>query len=191
MSPGTAKTTVEGMGAGARIRRGGVLRTEPIGLRSRHIDFGAGTRLSIAFPWGDVSTAYQTTGIPSITVYVAVKPLFRWAMLAANLAAPLLRLPGIRKRLKARAGAIVGPDETARRNAPTFVWGEARNPSGAIRTARVRTANGYDVTIHGSLAVVRHILEATTLPAGAITPSLLCGVDLVERLPGSGAIELA
>jgi len=178
------------MGAGTRIRRGGVLRTEPIGLRSRHIDFGNGMRLAVAFPWGDVSTAYQTTGIPSITVYVAVRPSFRWAMLAANLAAPLLRLPAIRERLKARAGAIVGPDATTRKNAPTFVWGEAHNPSGAMRTARVRTANGYDVTIHGALAVVRHIMGATTLRPGFVTPSMLCGVDLVERLPGSSAIRI-
>jgi hypothetical protein len=42
-------------------------------------------------------------------------------MLAANLAAPLLRLPAIRERLKARAGAIVGPDATTGQNAPTFV----------------------------------------------------------------------
>jgi len=189
-SPGTAKTTIEGMGAGTRIRRGGVLRTEPIGLRSRHIDFGNGMRLAVAFPWGDVSTAYQTTGIPSITVYVAVRPSFRWAMLAANLAAPLLRLPAIRERLKARAGAIVGPDATTRQNAPTFVWGEAHNPSGAMRTARIRTANGYDVTIHGALAVVRHIMGATTLRPGFVTPSMLCGVDLVERLPGSSVIRI-
>jgi short subunit dehydrogenase-like uncharacterized protein len=189
-SPGTAKTTIEGISAGTRVRRGGVLRTEPMGLRTRRIDFGRGLRLGVAFPWGDVSTAYKTTGIPSITVYVSVPPSFRWSMLAGNLVAPLFRIPAVRERLKARAGATVGPDLEARQNAPTFVWGEVRNASGASRTARVRTANGYDVTIHGALAVLRRLLEGDAPEPGFVTPALLCGVDLVEKLPGSSAIMI-
>jgi short subunit dehydrogenase-like uncharacterized protein len=190
MSPGTAKTTVEGMGTGTRIRRDGVLRTEPLGLRSRRIDFGNGPRMGVAFPWGDVSTAFRTTGIPSITVYVAVPPAMRMAMLAANLAAPLLRLPALRARLQARAGAIAGPDAAFRETSPTFVWGEARRSAGAVRTARVRTANGYDVTVHGALAVIRHITNSAALPSGFMTPALLCGADLVEKLPGSSKIQI-
>jgi short subunit dehydrogenase-like uncharacterized protein len=49
-SPGTAKTTVEGIGIGTRIRRDGKLRTEPLGIRARRIDFGKGKRLGVAFP---------------------------------------------------------------------------------------------------------------------------------------------
>lgn len=190
MSPGTAKTTVEGLGDGTRVRRGGVLRREPIGLRSRRIDFGSGERVAIAFPWGDVSTAWTTTGIPDITVFVSVPPALRWGALAANLAAPLLRLAPIRARLTARAAATVGPDAEARSRAPTFVWGEVRNAAGAVRTARIRVANGYEVTVHGALAVARHLLEANAAPPGYTTPALLCGADLVERLPGSGRIVI-
>ena len=189
-SPGTAKTTVEGIGTGARVRRGGMLRREPLGLRTRRIDFGNGTRLGVAFPWGDVSTAYKTTGIPSITVYVAVAPLFRWAMLATNLAAPLFRMRTVRERLKRRAGTAVGPDASARRNAPTFIWGEVRNRAGMKRTGRIQVANGYDVTIHGALAVVDRLMEGSAAESGFTTPSLLCGIDLVEQLPGSGRIKI-
>ena len=190
-SPGTAKTTVEGIGTGTRIRRDGKLRSEPIGLRARNIDFGKGSRLAAAFPWGDVSTAFKTTGIPSITVFVAVTRGFRWAMLASNLLAPLLRLPAIRDRMLANAGAAIGPDAAARQNAPTYLWGEVRNPSGEIRTARIRTANGYEVTIHGALAVLRHIMGRANFAPGFVTPALLCGATLIEQLPGSGNIEFA
>jgi short subunit dehydrogenase-like uncharacterized protein len=190
-SPGTAKTTVEGIGSGTRVRRAGVLRTEPMGLRARRIDFGNGVKLGVAVPWGDVSTAYKTTGIPAITVFVAVAPALRWAMLAVNLLAPLMRIGAVHDRLMARASAAVGPDATARQNAPTFVWGEVRNASGAVRTARVRTANGYEVTIHGALAVVRHLMTADRPAPGFVTPALLCGADLIARLPGSGAIQIS
>jgi short subunit dehydrogenase-like uncharacterized protein len=190
-SPGTAKTMVEGMGRGTLIRRGGTIRSEPLGWRSRRIDFGNGERLAIAFPWGDVSTAYTTTGIPDITVFVAVTPAMRRSALVANLAMPLLRIGAVQARLKARAAATVGPDATKRSRAPTFVWGEVRNGSGVARTARIRTANGYDVTIHGALAVVQHVIGANTLVPGNTTPSLLCGADLIERLPGSGTLTLS
>lgn len=189
-SPGTAKTTVEGIGTGTKVRRKGIIRTEPIGFRSRRIDFGLGARLAVAFPWGDVSTAFKTTGIPSITVYFAVTSSFRLAMLVSNMLAPILRLPPIRKRMLASASAAVGPDAPTRQNAPTYVWGEVRNALGKTRTARVRTANGYDVTIHGALAVVLHIMEADTLEPGYTTPALLCGAGLVETLPGSGPIKI-
>ncbi|WP_445785390.1 saccharopine dehydrogenase family protein [Sphingorhabdus sp.] len=190
-SPGTAKTTIEGIGTGTKIRRGGKLRSEPIGLRARTIDFGKGSRLAAAFPWGDVSTAFKTTGIPSITVYVAVTRGFRLAMLASNLLAPLLRLPAIRNRMLANAGAAIGPDAAARQNAPTYLWGEVRNPSGQIRTARIRTANGYEVTVHGALAVLRHIMGRPNCEPGFVTPALLCGATLIEQLPGSGNITFA
>lgn len=189
-SPGTAKTTVEGIGGGTKIRRNSVIRSEPLGIRARRIDFGLGPRLAVAVPWGDVSTAYKTTGVASITVYLAVAPSFRFAMLASNVLAPILRLPAIRKWMLAKAGAAVGPDAIARQSDPTYLWGEVRNASGKARTARLRTANGYDVTINGSLAVVRHIMEADRLEPGYTTPALLCGAGLIESLPASSAITI-
>jgi short subunit dehydrogenase-like uncharacterized protein len=191
VSPGTAKTMAEGMGLGTLVRRDGVIQSEPLGRRSRRIDFGNGERLAIAIGWGDVSTAYTTTGIPDITVFVAVTPAMRWAALAANLAMPLLRIGPVQAHLKARAAATTGPDARKRSRAPTFVWGEVRDGSGVTRTARIRTANGYDVTIHGALAVVRHVIGSNTLVPGNTTPSLLCGADLIERLPGSGPLVLS
>jgi len=69
------------------------------------------------------------------------------------------------------------------------VWGEAENAAGARRTAQLRTANVYDVTVHGALAVAAFVLGRDG-PGGTFTPSLLMGPDLVERLPGSGTIRI-
>jgi short subunit dehydrogenase-like uncharacterized protein len=191
MSPGTAKTSVEGLAAGGKIRRDGKIETEPMGWRTRLIDFGQGPRTAMAFPWGDVSTAYYTTGIKNIEVYVATPPALLWGARFGNLLTPLLSLTAVQTALKKRAGGISGPSAAVRAASPTYVWGEARNAAtGAVRTARIRTANGYDVTVHGALAVVRTLLTRNDGDVGSLTPARLCGVELVTRLPGSGTLSI-
>ena len=191
MSPGTAKTTVEGLAGGGKIRRDGRIVTEPMGWRTRLIDFGQGPRTAMAFPWGDVSTAYYTTGIKNIEVFLAAPPALLWGARLGNLLTPLLSLAAVQTALKKRAGARSGPSAQARAASPTYVWGEARNAAGAIRTGRIRTANGYDVTVHGALAVVKILLARNNGEGGTLTPARLCGVDLITGLAGSGPLDIA
>ena len=190
MSPGTAKTSVEGLAAGGKIRRDGKIVTEPMGWRTRLIDFGQGPRTAMAFPWGDVGTRYYTTGIRNIEVYVAAPPVLLWGARFGNLLTPLLGLTAVQTSLKKRAGAISGPSAQVRAASPTYVWGEARNATGATRTARIRTANGYDVTVHGALAVVQTLLTRNAGDVGTLTPARLCGVELITSLPGSGQLSI-
>jgi short subunit dehydrogenase-like uncharacterized protein len=190
MSPGTAKTSVEGLAGGSKIRRDGMIVTVPMGWRTRLIDFGQGPRTAMAFPWGDVSTAYYTTGIKNIEVFVATPPALLWGARLSGLIAPVLGLAPVQGALKKRAGAIPGPSAKARAASPTYVWGEVRNASGASRTARIRTANGYDVTVHGALAVVQALLARNDGKVGYLTPARLCGVELAAGLPGSGPLTI-
>ncbi len=71
-----------------------------------------------------------------------------------------------------------------------LVWGEAQAPSGDRVTARVRVANGYDVTVHASLAIARHLLDGRACRTGHRTPSQVMGSSFVETLPGSSRIEI-
>ncbi len=108
----------------------------------------------------------------------------------ANHVRPLLGLLWVQKLIKARiARTVKGPSEEKRAQMPTFVWGEATNAHGEKKTARIRAANGYSLTITGSLAVVEYLMTAQ--PAGgAYTPARLVGADLVTRLPGSGPLRI-
>jgi short subunit dehydrogenase-like uncharacterized protein len=63
-SPGTAKTSVEGLAQGGKIRRDGKIVAVSLAYKTRRIDFGNGEKLAMTIPWGDVSTAFHTTGIP-------------------------------------------------------------------------------------------------------------------------------
>ena len=58
-----------------------------------------------------------------------------------------------------------------------------------IKTARIKTANGYNLTVTGSLAVVDHLMQ-NPVQGGAYTPARLVGPELVTRLPGSGPLRL-
>ena len=93
--------------------------------------------------------------------------------------------------LKNRIGKTVkGPDTATRDKLTTCVWGEASNAKGEKKTARIKTANGYSLTVSGSLAVTEFLLN-NTVTGGAYTPSKLMGADLVTRLPGSSNITLS
>src|SRR5690606_6487260 len=131
-----------------RIRRDGQLVQIPLGSRTRKIDFGAGERLAVAIPWGDVATAFYTTGIPNIEVFVASSPKAVERMRRANMLAPVLRQRWAQGLLElAVQHRVRPPTQTERDNNPSFIWGEARNAEGKILTARMRTANGYNLTV--------------------------------------------
>lgn len=190
LSPGTAKTSVEGLAQGGKVRRDGKIVTVPLAYKVRRIDFGDGEKDAMTIPWGDVSTAYHSTGIPNIEVFIPGSPAMIRGARRANLIRPLLRLAWVQRLIKARiAKTVKGPSEAKRARMPTFVWGEAINARGEKRVARIRTANGYSLPVSGALAVVDHLLKNRPL-GGAYTPSGLLGADLVARLPQSGDLQI-
>ena len=189
-SPGTAKTMVEGLGKGGRVRRDGQIISVPPVWKVRRIDFGRGEKIAMTIPWGDVATAFHSTGIPNIETYIPATPtLVRWRWLLPWLR-PLFSLSFVQTLLKQRVTATVrGPDAEQRQRTPTWVWGEVTNAAGARKIGRVQTANGYDVTVHGALAVVEWLL-ADAPAGGYYTPARLLGAGLVETLPGSTPIRI-
>jgi short subunit dehydrogenase-like uncharacterized protein len=191
VSRGTARTMIEGLGAGGMVRRDGMLLPVPLGYKDRRIDFGAGEKLAMTIPWGDVSTAHRTTGIPNIEVYVPISPRGLKRIRRLNHLRWALRFGVVQRVLKSRIDrGAPGPDAARRDRTPSFVWGEARAADGSVRSARIVTANGYTVTAHASIGVVARLLEGAA-GAGATTPARLMGSRYVETLPGSGRLTIS
>lgn len=190
ISPGTMKTVIEGLGSGSLVRREGKINKIPPGKEQRDIDFGRGSRSAIAIPWGDISTAYHTTGISTIYTWVPMPRPIITAVRLLSMAAPVLSKPSVQTLLKNTVNHFVkGPDEEERKKHPAFVWGEAKNSAGETVTVRIQTANVYTVTVEGALASVTRLLEKE--PAGgSYTPSVLFGTSLIEELPGSGKLRI-
>jgi short subunit dehydrogenase-like uncharacterized protein len=193
LSAGTAKTSLQGLAQGGKLRRDGTILSVPFAHGLRRIDFGDGEKQAMTIPWGDVSTAFHTTGIPNIEVYVPATPGRVATLRLLYALRHVLSAGWLQRWLRDRIGRTVrGPSDAQREASPSFVWGEARNARGEVVTARIRTANGYSLTVTGALAVVAQVLErAGSLEAGAYTPSRLAGSDLVTRLPGTGAVTLS
>lgn len=190
-SPGTAKTSVEGLAGGGKVRRDGKLETVPLAWRTRRIDFGDGEKLAMTIPWGDISTAYRSTGIPDIEVYIPASPNLVKRLKRMNAIRPLLGLGLVQKFMKGQVDKRVrGPSDTQRAELTTAVWGEVKNAAGKTVTGRIRTANGYDVTVSASLEIVSSLLSGKKA-SGHVTPSRLMGIDFVTQLPGSGAFQLS
>lgn len=190
LSKGTAKTMVESIGEGSRVRREGRIVEVPLASQTRRVDFGNSERLAVGIPWGDVSTAYYSTGIGNIEVLTASSTKAVARMRRANLLRPLLRKRWVRGLIKFGIEQRLRPPSTAQRdNNPSFVWGEVRNDAGRIVTGRVVTANGYALTVASSLAIMTEVLSGRH-PPGYATPSMLVGADFVSTLPGSSQIRL-
>jgi len=191
LSPGTAKTMVEGLVQGGKIRKNGEIVSVPFAYDIRSIDFGRGAKTAVSIPWGDVATAFFSTGIPDIMVYTSISSRAAKRLRWMNLLRPILALPILQRFLKRRVGRKVrGPDESARGSRGTHVWGEVKNAHGDRRIGRLETPNGYTLTADAAVAVAKLVLEQPQVRAGYATPSMLGGWSLVESLPGCGKIEI-
>ena len=76
MSRGTAKTMIEAIAAGTRLRRKGCI-VSCDQAESGSCDFGQGEKPTIQVSWGDVATAFHSTGIPDIEVQFEELPAIR------------------------------------------------------------------------------------------------------------------
>ena len=183
-SPGTAKTSVEGLGKGGRARINGEMQTVPLAWKHRTFDRDGEPRTAMTIPWGDVYTAYVSTGIPDIEVYMAVPPAVIGRVRRLRLVRPLLGLGPVQRFMKARVEKSVrGPSESKRGKTDTLVWGEARTADGRELKRQLRTPNGYDLTVTAALGITQRLLEGGAEP-GFKTPSMLMGADYVLGLPG-------
>lgn len=188
LSPGTAKSMVEGLAIGTVGRRNGKLVKIP--LQVSHIDYGDGPRQSMSVSWGDVSTAYYTTGIPNITVSWPATNADIFQAKFARCLRPLVRLNAVQNFLKKQIDKkVTGPSEERRGRKLVSVWGEARNRAGKVVTARLKTANGYTVTQQAPVAIIEHFANAE-VPTASQTPALLMGKGFISQLPDSTEIEI-
>jgi short subunit dehydrogenase-like uncharacterized protein len=188
-SHGTALTVVEGLDKPNLVRRGGVIEPVRVGKLSASVDFGRGPRPTLGIPWGDVSTAWWSTKIPNIEVYMGVP---RAAVVGAKLAGPLRGVLGsgpIQRALKRRVDAgPAGPTEAQRKSARSLLVGEARDGTTTVST-RLETLEGYTLTAMASLTIAERVLGGTFEP-GYRTPASLLGADFVLGFPSTTRVDL-
>ncbi|MEL6534684.1 MAG: saccharopine dehydrogenase NADP-binding domain-containing protein [Bacteroidota bacterium] len=185
VSRGTALTAVENLGSSSYCREGGQLKQVDLAHASRFVDFGKGQRLAASIPWGDIATAYRSTGVPNIITYMQTSPRTYQMMRAAKSWRWLLKAKGVQKFLRKQVNRkITGPTEEVRDTSKSFVWAEARNAAGATKTARLTTMEAYKLTALTALDATLRVSRGE-VSAGFHTPATAFGADYILDFEGS------
>lgn len=179
---GTVASAIEHASGGGKVRRDGEIRDVPVAAKERTIDFGDGPKYAVTVPWGDVSTAYYTTGIENIEVYAPMpKPLAKILKLSAP-ATPLLEIEPIKGTMQAFAkGMFTGPSQRQRESNRALIWGEAADGDRTV-VSRLRTPEPYSLTVDSATTAVSRLEGAGDPPTGYHTPSSAFGPEFVLEL---------
>jgi short subunit dehydrogenase-like uncharacterized protein len=183
LPPGSQRTAIEVViPYGIRVRRNGRLEHPKQATKTRLIDFGKGPVQATLFPWGDVFTAYYSTGIPNIENYNVLSKATRQRMATLAYLRPLLKFAAVRNFLK--RGVKPGPTAEKRARTVSHVWGEVEDDQGRKAVSRLHGPEGGVVwTGRAALAAVKKVLSGDA-PTGFQTPALAYGADLVMECEG-------
>ncbi|CAN5227087.1 saccharopine dehydrogenase NADP-binding domain-containing protein [soil metagenome] len=183
LSHGTQATMTMNVGKGGAIRKDGKITSVPAAWKTREIDFGEVTKTGVTIPWGDVATAYHSTGIPNIEVFTIVPPSALKMMKASRYLGWLLATGPFQDYLQKKIPAG-GPSDEERAKGKTLLWGEALDLNGNRVESRFQGPEGYTMTAIAALNIAQKILVGHFTP-GFQTPAKAYGPDLVLDIEGT------
>lgn len=182
LSRGTSKSMTEGLGYGSLVRKNGVLTPVPIGEKVIDIDFGSFKTSTLNIPWGDISTAWRSTGIPNIEVYTGATAQMIKNAKRSNYFNWLLRKRWIKNiLLKQIDKKPAGPSKEKRETGRSFLWGKVWDESGKELTCTLETLSGYTLTAKTSVLIAQKILSGN-FRTGYETPAKMYGEDLIMEI---------
>jgi short subunit dehydrogenase-like uncharacterized protein len=184
LSRGSIRTIIEQIGGPVLVRRGGSLQRVPPVSLERSFDYGSGPSPSLVVSWGDVASAYFSTGIPDITVYFeataavrthgTLRRLFDWAV----------PFTPWRASLDAAADWVPdGPTEDERARHRAVIVAEVEDEGGESHRARLRTPDTYSFSAACATAIAIRVLAGDFEP-GFQTPARVYGPDFVLGFAG-------
>lgn len=182
ISHGTQTTMTMNMGNGGAIRRDGTITQVRAGWKTRNINFGGETKKAVTIPWGDVATAFYSTGIPNIEVYT-VLPEANLQMLRMSRYLGWLMKINFIKNTALKNIPKGGPTDDERAKGKTYLWGEASDKNGNRVEARIQAMEGYTLTALTALNIAEKILNGNFC-SGFQTPAKCYGADLILEIEG-------
>ena len=180
VSRGTLKTMIEGAGLGSAIRRNGRITRVPQAWDVREIPFPTKPRLAMTIPWGDLSTAFRTTGIPNIRVYSSQSRKSVRTLKRIRPFLPMLRLKPVQRIALSYANRRTGPSEEERMRTKTELWGRVTNAKGEEVSMTDVVDEGYTFTMKSAVRAVERVLASSL--SGALTPALAFGAEFVHEV---------
>jgi short subunit dehydrogenase-like uncharacterized protein len=188
-SQGTLRTAIRQISKPVLCRRAGTIVT--LDDRSpRLIDFGHGNEPCVPVSWGDIATAFHSTGAGNITAYFRRTRIYSLVDALGKVFGPILR-----RRIGQRGLAAIvrllpeGPSRAERVGHRGTIWAEAIDHSGKSSKAVLSTPDAYDFTAHSALEIARRI-SSSPHSLGLVTPFQAFGADLVLSLPGCSRVDI-
>ena len=184
VSRGTARSGIENSHRQGRIRRDGKIISVPNVWDSKLVDFGRGPSRLVTMGWGDVSTAYHSTGIPNVTVYMNFPKVMTNAMKLTRFIGPLLYTRVAKDFIKWLIGIFFAPGPTRKQNETglSLMIAEVSDGTKAVR-AKLRTPEAYHLTALTSVEIMKRILS-DDFKTGFQTPSKAYGSDFILGFDG-------
>ncbi|MER3631898.1 MAG: saccharopine dehydrogenase [Blastocatellia bacterium] len=182
LSHGTLATMIMNLGRGGAIRKDGRITPVPAAFKTREINFGTFRKVGVTIPWGDVSTAFYSTGIPNIEVFSVVPRSALKLMRTSRYFGRLLVFAPVQQFLQSRIPPG-GPSDEERASGKSLLWGEVVNQAGNQAEARMETPEGYTLTALSALKICEKILAGDYSP-GFQTPAKAFGADLILEIDG-------
>lgn len=163
MSRGSAMSVSEILGAGVMARINGELVATPdAALQS--LDFGAGPVLCAPLSFGDLVTAWHSSAVPNIAMFVHITG-------EAFPEGDLSMLPD-------------GPTQAQRNAHPARAVAEVTGADGTVARSVIETVNGYSYTPLAAVEAARRVLAGERRP-GFQTPAKLFGVGFAQTIAGT------
>ncbi|HKK27534.1 MAG TPA: saccharopine dehydrogenase NADP-binding domain-containing protein [Gemmatimonadota bacterium] len=198
-SSGTARGMVQSFERPPLERRGGKILPIEGGVEAVRVPFSDGERTGVPVSWGDVATAWHSTGIPDIRTYMVVpEGLAAWYRRLVAIR-PLLAPGPVRAALEWLAARLVSDPDPERGSCR--VWAQVRTAGGRSVSGELATPGGYAFTAASAAAAVRELLgegpagraggqagaasRADRPRSGFLTPSMAFGPGFVDRIEGT------
>ena len=182
ISHGTQSTMTMNVGNGGAIRTVGKIVSVPAAWKSREIDFGEIQDTGVTIPWGDVSTAFHSTGIPNIKVFTVMPKKNLKMLKLSRYIGWLLATKPFQNYLQKQIPSG-GPSAKRRETGKSLFWGQVKDSEGNSAESRLQGPEGYKFTMLTALIISEKIL-GDDFKTGFQTPSNAYGADLVLEIEG-------
>ena len=181
ISRGTFLTTLEMMREVGKIRANGKIIDSEIGEFTLKHEVNGIKINGITIPWGDVCSAFYSTGIPNIKVYLHLPYA---VFVLRTLQAKMLKVLSINfvfkivKKIISKS--LSGPDKKTRDKSSAIIWGRVTNSNGEKYEEAYEFIDGYSLTAIGAADCADAVLN-DRITSGTTSPSIMFGSDFMRK----------
>jgi short subunit dehydrogenase-like uncharacterized protein len=185
MSRGTKKSMTESLGHGGVVRKNNELVPFTLGKDVLDLDFGSFTTKTTRIQWGDISTAWRSTGIANIEVFAGASTGSIWGLKISNWLGWLLRNRSVKNfLLKKIDQGSTGPSAEHLKTGKCYLRGQVWDEHGNTNVSLFNGPNAYLLTAKTAVLIAEKIMHGNFTP-GYKTPGQQYGEDLVLEIEGT------